>query len=75
MQKVNYDLLPKRHKRKVSDGFRSVSNSFYEPESHHGPYLTEYHGVYVENPFGLRFSEENQEVDKDRKVQQRPLLD
>lgn len=72
MQKVNYNLLPKRHKKKVSDGVRSVRNSFYEPESHHGPYLTEYHGVYVENHFGIPFSGEGREEDR---VRQRPLLD
>lgn len=75
MQEVDYKLLPRKHKRKLSVVARSVSNSFYEPESHHEPYLTECHGVFVENPFGLRFLDDSHAVDDDMKVQQRPLLD
>lgn len=73
MRKVNYKLLPKQHKRKLSVGAQSVRNSFYEPESHYEPYLTEYHGVYVENHFGIRFTDESHDVDN--QMRQRPSLD
>lgn len=73
MLRVNYKILPKRQRREKSIGARSVHNSFYTAESHHEPNLSEYHGDYADDYFGLRFFDESNE--KDSQMQQRPLLD
>lgn len=73
MIQVNYKLLPKKQKQERSVGAKSVLNSFYILESHHEPYLTECNEVYVDDFFGLRFSDESHEVDS--QVGQQPLLD
>lgn len=69
MQKVNYKLFPKKHKRKLSTGIRVGENSFYPYRTHYSPYLTEYNGVYVENHFGLGFNDEDMLDDTRNKVE------
>lgn len=54
---VNYKLLPETHRREKSAGARSIHNSFYIVESHSEPFLTDNHGIFVDDFFGFRFTD------------------
>lgn len=57
MLKVNYKILKNINQNK-SIGVRSIHNSFYIIESHYEPNLSDSHGIFIDDYFGFRFSNE-----------------
>lgn len=56
MLQINYKILPGNKRKEKNIGARSVHNSFYIVESHFEPNLSDSHGIFVDDYFGMNIS-------------------
>lgn len=63
MLQVNYRILPKTNYRMKNVATKSKHNSFYDLESHFEPFLTDNHGIFVDDFFGFCFTNEDRKAD------------
>lgn len=62
MLQVNYRLLLNKYNQK-SDKTKVKHNSFYVEESHYPLNLSESHGIFVDDYFGFRFTNNNNNIE------------